>query len=153
MDQFLQPCSSKKMVELKHYFENCVLVLQDEVSMNTDAMIGWMSQRLKEITDCKLPFGGLSVILMGDFYQLPPIPPPVLPIKLTQHLSENNSDEKVNCPSFDGRRLFKEFSMVNFFSNQRSKDPELTKIVSQMRESGSPITKEILDSLKILSKK
>lgn len=32
-----------------------------------------IDRRLQEITGVKEPFGNLSVIVLGDFYQLPPV--------------------------------------------------------------------------------
>ena len=36
-------------------------------------LLGWIDKRLKEIKENKFPFGGLSVIILGDWGQIPPI--------------------------------------------------------------------------------
>ena len=45
----------------------------DEVSMLDTRMFEWTDALLREMRDSGRPFGGLQVILVGDFYQLPPV--------------------------------------------------------------------------------
>lgn len=49
-----------------------VLVI-DEISMLSGPMLNMVNQVCKEIKKNQEPFGGLQVILVGDFFQLPPI--------------------------------------------------------------------------------
>lgn len=50
------------------------IVMIDEVSMlHGDGMLGYLDFMLKEIRDDKRPFGGLQMIFIGDFAQLPPV--------------------------------------------------------------------------------
>ncbi len=49
-----------------------VLII-DEVSMLAPSMLSMIDQVLKEIRQNDAPFGGMQVILVGDFFQLPPI--------------------------------------------------------------------------------
>lgn len=47
----------------------------DEISFVGPIFLSHLNQRLKVLMDCPLPFGGLVVILGGDFFQLPPAVP------------------------------------------------------------------------------
>lgn len=50
------------------------VVLIDEVSMmHGDAMLGYLDFMLKEIRGSSAPFGGLQLVFIGDFAQLPPV--------------------------------------------------------------------------------
>ncbi|KAG2192949.1 hypothetical protein INT47_004688 [Mucor saturninus] len=49
-----------------------VLII-DEISMVGNIMFSWIDKRLRDIFDGSLPFGGKSVIVLGDFFQLPPV--------------------------------------------------------------------------------
>lgn len=49
-----------------------VLII-DEISMLHDFRLDLINQALREARDSEEPFGGLQVILCGDFFQLPPI--------------------------------------------------------------------------------
>ena len=52
----------------KHYF------VIDEMSMMGHQMMAWVDKRLRQATgQLHQPMGGLSVILFGDFSQLPPV--------------------------------------------------------------------------------
>ena len=48
-------------------------VIIDEVSMVGQHTFYWIVSRLKQLTGSCLPFGGLNIILVGDFAQLPPV--------------------------------------------------------------------------------
>jgi hypothetical protein len=51
-----------------------IYLVIDEMSMLGQKSLYWIDQRTKQITGkMKEPFGGLSVILCGDFGQLPPV--------------------------------------------------------------------------------
>ncbi|KAG2193629.1 hypothetical protein INT47_007461 [Mucor saturninus] len=49
-----------------------VLII-DEISMVGVKIFGLIDQRLRTIFDATLPFGGISVIVLGDFFQLSPV--------------------------------------------------------------------------------
>ncbi len=49
-----------------------VLVI-DEISMLHDFRLGMVEEATRKIRGGELPFGGLQVVLCGDFFQLPPI--------------------------------------------------------------------------------
>ena len=45
------------------------LLFIDEISLVTPVLFSMLNKRLKQIFENNLPFGGLSVILLGDFQQ------------------------------------------------------------------------------------
>lgn len=49
------------------------LLIVDEVSMITSAMVDCMDRALKLARNSKEPFGGLKMLFVGDLFQLPPI--------------------------------------------------------------------------------
>lgn len=63
---FLTP----EVVELLSSIETLVL---DEVSMCDVDMIELVEQSLRFARQCELPFGGVGMVCMGDFAQLPPV--------------------------------------------------------------------------------
>lgn len=48
-------------------------IIIDEISMISSKMLDDISEYLKKIRKNKLPFGGIQMILVGDFAQLPPV--------------------------------------------------------------------------------
>ena len=49
------------------------MVIIDEISMVGNKMITYISKRFQQITGSSKPFGGISVLAFGDFYQLPSV--------------------------------------------------------------------------------
>jgi ATP-dependent exoDNAse (exonuclease V) alpha subunit len=52
---------------------NADILIIDEVSMLHDYRLDMIDQITREVRGDSAPFGGLQVILSGDFYQLPPV--------------------------------------------------------------------------------
>jgi len=50
---------------------DCLVI--DEVSMLTPQLLGFIDQVGQGVRRSKEPFGGLQVVFVGDFYQLPPV--------------------------------------------------------------------------------
>jgi len=57
-------------------------LIVDEVSMVSTATLQHVHMRMLEGTGKQEPFGGVSMIFVGDFFQLPPgVYSPLLPMK------------------------------------------------------------------------
>lgn len=54
-------------------YRNLSVVIIDEISMVSNSMLNFIDQRLQELKGTRLPFGGVSVITVGDLYQLKPV--------------------------------------------------------------------------------
>ena len=57
----------------KKNWRNTDCLVIDEVSMLTPQLLGFIDQVGQGVRRSKEPFGGLQVVFVGDFYQLPPI--------------------------------------------------------------------------------
>ena len=69
--------TNKKIVT--HWKSTDVLII-DEVSMLSAKTINLLDDIARSIRKTDLPFGGIQVVLVGDFYQLPPIGNPRDPL-------------------------------------------------------------------------
>jgi len=58
---------------LQKHFEGTEVLIIDEVSMLTAKQLDMIDRVCKAFKKNKLPFGGLQIILSGDFFQLPPV--------------------------------------------------------------------------------
>jgi hypothetical protein len=59
---------------LQHKLKDVTYLIVDEVSMLGQNMMAWVDKRLRQAkTHLDIPFGGISVILISDFAQLPPV--------------------------------------------------------------------------------
>ena len=68
--------STERLHELRLLWKDVHTVIIDEVSMVSYETMMFIHQRLTEIKgtdDTEIQFGGLSIIAVGDFFQLPPV--------------------------------------------------------------------------------
>ncbi len=56
----------------RHYKKTKVLII-DEISMLHQYQLDMLDTIARYILECDLPFGGIQVVLCGDFFQLPPV--------------------------------------------------------------------------------
>jgi len=93
------------------------MLVIDEVSMLTAELLDKLNELAKKIRGSKKPFGGLQLLLVGDFFQLPPV----------------NREEKVQF-AFESA-AWKECisACIELTQIQRQKDPIFQKILKEAR--------------------
>lgn len=70
-DSFIQSLLEKKYLQIR--FSKLSVLIVDETSMVSPFIFSAMDTILKAFKKNNKPFGGIQVILSGDFFQLPPI--------------------------------------------------------------------------------
>ena len=65
--------SLKKKAYLKKQFEKTAVLLIDEISMLAAHRLDMVNKVCQAFLNNSLPFGGLQIVMSGDFFQLPPI--------------------------------------------------------------------------------
>ena len=93
-----------RLRDLQQRFEDVELLVIDEKSMIGQYMLYMIEERLRQAKPSKadLPFGGVSIILMGDFAQLAPVMDPPL-FTEPDGKSKNSSNPQI----VTGHQLFK----------------------------------------------
>lgn len=70
----LQHISDMTRAEMSYTLRNVFLLIIDEVSMVSSTLLYKIDKRLKEVKETpNVPFGGISVWIVGDLFQLPPV--------------------------------------------------------------------------------
>lgn len=59
--------------DVRAVLSNAEILIIDEVSMVSKELFAYVHWRLQQIKGNLRPFGGMSVLAVGDFYQLPPV--------------------------------------------------------------------------------
>ncbi len=108
--------SSKEHI-VKRINKTKVLII-DEVSMLSGSLIDSLDLIIKSVTGIDEPFGGLQVVFVGDFFQLPPV-----------RFDFESSDFAFNSRSWNNSNL-----VVLYLEEQfRQSDGDLTNILSAIR--------------------
>jgi len=77
---FPRPLKPERLTQLRNSLdrERLAMIIIDEISFVKTEMFSIIKRRMAEIMGVDHPFGGLAVVILGDFYQLPPVPPDTL---------------------------------------------------------------------------
>ena len=142
-------------------------IIIDEISMVKPWMLAYLDARLKEVTGSSKPFGGIPVLMFGDFDQQPPIGGSSLPQLSMKFLAKKyqqknhmyyvnqTREEKVEMKSHlsaTGVKLFQQAGHLRLTKQHRcAQDPEHMSLLNTMN-SGSKITAKDLELYKTLSK-
>lgn len=70
---YLPAMSDQKKTQYRLTLKEVKLIIIDKISMVGNTTLLHVHQRLKEIFGSTQLFGGISIIAVGDLYQLPPI--------------------------------------------------------------------------------
>lgn len=70
-DEYVEYLLTKK--HLKSRFDKVQILIIDEVSMVSPEIFESMDRILRGFKDSTQPFGGIQVVISGDFFQLPPV--------------------------------------------------------------------------------
>ena len=70
-----QPLGEEKISQLRSHLGQLQILIIDEISMVDQKMLWYIHGRLRQLKQCRddSPFGKVSVIAVGDMYQLPPV--------------------------------------------------------------------------------
>jgi hypothetical protein len=127
--------SAKTMKKLALYWKNKKYLIIDEMSMLSRQFLAKLSKILTTILcsneegDDELPFGGLNVILVGDFHQFPPVVS-----GRAAPLYYPNDPRLDHMDALIGREIYEQFSIVVQLRRQiRVDDPVWQDLLQHVR--------------------
>lgn len=133
--------------------ETVSLIIIDEVSMVTPLMLAMIDAHLKQLSGNSFkPFGGISILLVGDFFQIPPTLGTSLYKAAIESVLEQEmlSRSEFHLPFYQGIDLFKKFNLTTLTQQHRSKDEEHSNMIARLGK-GEKLLQSDLDRLKRLS--
>jgi hypothetical protein len=68
-----KPLSAEKLKKKQKEFRNIKCIIIEEYACTSQEMLGWINIRAQQFKSNSLPFGGMSVFMVGDPSQLPPV--------------------------------------------------------------------------------
>ena len=125
---------------------NCKILAIDEISMLSVEVFEYIDEVLKIVRESVEPFGGIQVLFIGDFYQLPPVEGAGLNTGEYLLFDENTFiPERRYC--FDSF-LWEDFKLKNVVlkQNYRQSEKDFIKALSDMRTNS--LTEDDIELLK-----
>ena len=133
---FSKPLSQDKLRMMRKNFQNVRLLIIDEISMVPVDLLGHVNHRLQLIMENDSLFGGLVVVMMGDFRQLPPVMGQNIAVLLT---SMACAGDVVAADSAAASALtaFKAARAYFLTDQKRCTDPAWMTMLQQCSETGT----------------
>ena len=129
---------SSRLNTLRSQIGRLKLIFIDEISMVSNTMFTvQIYNRLKDIKGSSLPFGGVSIVAIGDLFQLQPV--------MDGYIFKNmdNDEYGVLAPNV-WQELFKMFELKQIMRQRESKD--FAELLNRLREGNH--TKQDIQKLK-----
>lgn len=146
---------SRKLRKLKDRLEGLGALFVDEISTTASQLLLALDTVLRRIFNPDEPFGGIFVILLGDFGQLPPVQAKSLAELAVLSARRNDAGENrtgdKDLVEAEAARLFTMFRRMDLETAMRSqKDPEWSAFTERFDPSFTdpPITPTDLEKLK-----
>ncbi len=133
----LEKPSYSPKVKMTLYFVKTIIV--DEVSMVRADLLGAMDIVLRRIKHSDQPFGGVRMIFVGDFYQLPP----VVKREEAEYMGKVHGSEAgwmFNSPAFRSLNP-KVFFLAKSFRQQD--DSSFTSLLNRVRNLDTSVVREL----------
>lgn len=112
-------------------FTNLDVIIIDEISMVSRELFDEIERRMRYYKSGLKPFGGCKVIMIGDYFQLPPVP---------------KEDERIEHVFESGKYIVIKPKNVKLLGNYRQKDEGFLKILNSIRLKGDGF-QDALDKL------
>lgn len=127
--------SPKAIAEMAGLYENLHYLIIDEISMISKTFFAQLDRIFSRVMDNNernprnLPFGGINVIICGDFHQFPPVATKKnAPLYYPKNELQDTEREKI------GKDLYDKFDQVVILKQQmRSQDPRWNELLQNAR--------------------
>lgn len=111
-------CGERFHIKIKNVMFTDILVI-DEISMMSKYTLDYLDYHLRKMKNVPKPFGGLQVIVVGDFFQLPPV----------------NKDERTAGYAFEADSwAAAKFEMIELKEIWRQEDETFVGLLQRARE-------------------
>ncbi|XP_052695810.1 uncharacterized protein LOC128174255 [Crassostrea angulata] len=133
-----EPLKEQTLSEIRMKLSDLQILVIDEVSMVYKRLLYYIHERLVQIKKCKHPFGGVSVLAVGDFFQLPPV---------KQRKDERLYKDNASYPIDHWQDLFQEVELTEIM-RQRNDVPFARALnLLRTRTLEDPLANETLDTV------
>ena len=133
-------------------FEGVDMLIIDEVSMLTPVTLAKIETYLRKGLGNDYLFGGVSILLIGDMFQFPPVAPGLKKPSLYEAAVALAMNRQMpNICYQNGANLFTKFRLI-ILDGQARATPEFNDWLAQLRDTNVeyPVTDEWLDQLPVL---
>ncbi|EPZ30765.1 hypothetical protein O9G_005563 [Rozella allomycis CSF55] len=128
-EQYLAPLSTTHLAKLQDIFQNI-----NEISTISTQMFNAIDKRLQQAKNNQYAFGGLCMILTGDFFQMKPTTGKMIYSDLVKFCIKKENITSKNISSAEGAKLFTNFQLFELTKQMRAaKDPIHVQRINHIR--------------------
>ena len=157
MYQSNQMMSADELNTFRIKYRNLKVVIIDEISMVGRRTFYLIDTRLQQLTGVRAPFGGLSVIAVGDFYQLKPVGDRLVFLNLgedAKSLAPNSWKDHFKIYELvDIMRQKDDFKFAQLLDrlrlNEMTEDDKICELVDIMRQKDDLKFAQLLNRLRL----
>ena len=152
----LPPLSPDQLLKLRRLFLNALVLVIDEISMLDVVLLNHINKRLQQIKQhTQLPFGGLQLMLFGDYFQERPVGREPLYVSILDYhniCSDVQADSNTLPPNnnhFAALLPLSDTKLYNLTIDERCKDIEHSKCLQNARnfDTKQPFSQTLLEKL------
>jgi hypothetical protein len=135
----IRPLRDAQRISICDFLRNPIAIIIDEISFAAASVLAAVHMRLQEVSsvaNTNLPFGGIAIILSGDFFQLPPVGCNSLYQHAMNgsHLYQNTGPNGMNAL---GTELFLRFRRCQLTEQVRCLDPIHAGFCARFRQGNT----------------
>ena len=150
--------------EFRQAIQSCKLIILviDEISQFTPVWLSVLNARLQQAMGNNKPFGGIVMIFMGDFMQIPPVAGYSIPramIKFAQLIGSQENSSGDNLKIYNSKHMFQGCLLLSKFKCTRLEqivrsinDPEYSAFTASIAKGNTPDVNQMVDMIKPLSR-
>ncbi|EFP08830.1 hypothetical protein CRE_19750 [Caenorhabditis remanei] len=127
------PLSRDTTNQLFNALSRLRVLIIDEISLISALFLAQIDHRLQEIFGSDNPFGGVSVVVFGDFLQLPPVTSSRVPEHVFSCVPGEYRAVRATVTPKSPSRLWGLFNMLELEENIRAKDREEARVLAAIR--------------------
>uniref|UniRef100_A0A7S0QIJ3 ATP-dependent DNA helicase n=1 Tax=Cryptomonas curvata TaxID=233186 RepID=A0A7S0QIJ3_9CRYP len=143
-------------LKMQQQIKGRALLIIDELSVFGPGTFALLDEHLRDILNDQRPFGGMAVLLLGDFFQLSAfLSRSFITVMIRNYVTHPDNRTDIELPEHQGCELLRLFTYAVLRINNRCKEPDRLEAIRRLRDpvQKPPINRAVLNLLTVMARK